>query len=51
VELGQTGPTGRVEALDPDVDPDGAVVAFGSVWIPSDSDALLYRYPAAALAP
>ena len=34
IELGATGPTGREEPLQHGLDPDGAVVAFGSVWIP-----------------
>ena len=50
VELGASGPTGRVESLADGLDPDGAVVAFGSIWIPWDNHAALYRYPADALA-
>jgi hypothetical protein len=51
VELGATGPTGRVEKLDDNLDPDYPVVAFGSIWIPWDSHAKLYQYPVDALAP
>lgn len=50
VELGANGPTGRVESLQDGLDPDGAVVAFGSIWIPWDNRASLYRYPVDALA-
>ena len=51
VELGATGPTGRVEPLEDGLDPDVPTVALGSVWIPWDNRAMLYRYPADALAP
>ncbi len=51
VELGRTGPTGRAETLDDGLDPDGPAIAFGSIWIPSDSKGVLYRYPVDALAP
>ena len=50
VELGASGPTGRVESLADGLDPDGAVVAFGSIWIPWDNHGALYRYPVDALA-
>lgn len=50
VELGASGPTGRVESLADGLDPDVAVVAFGSIWIPWDNHAALYRYPVDALA-
>ena len=51
VEIGPAGPTGREEDLAPGLDPDTPVVAFGSLWIPFDGHAALYRYPADALAP
>ena len=51
VELGPKGATGREEVLAPGLDPDNPIVAFGSLWIPFDSHAALYRYPADALAP
>ncbi len=50
VELGPTGPTGREEALQDGLDPDGAIIGFGSIWIPWDGKASLYRYPVDALA-
>ena len=50
VELGATGPTGRVEALEDGLDPDGAVEGFGSIWVPWEGKQTLYRYPADALA-
>jgi hypothetical protein len=49
IEIGPNGPTGREEALPPEVDPDSAVVAFGSIWIPSESDSTFYRFPTDAL--
>ena len=45
VEYDRTGPTGRVIDLPPDVDPDGLLVAFGSVWIRSDASGKVYRFP------
>ena len=51
IELGATGPTGREEPLQDGLDPDGAVVAFGSVWIPWETKGAMYRYPVNALAP
>ena len=50
IELGATGPTGREEPLQDGLDPDGAVVAFGSVWIPWETKGAMYRYPVNALA-
>jgi hypothetical protein len=50
-ELGPSGPTGRVERLDQGLDPDGAVVGFGSIWIPWEGPGKLYRYPVDGLAP
>jgi hypothetical protein len=51
IELGPGGAMGREEELAPGLDPDIPVVAFGSVWIPFDGHAALYRYPSDALAP
>ena len=50
VELRATGPTGREEPLQDGLDPDGAIVAFGSVWIPWETKGAMYRYPVDALA-
>jgi hypothetical protein len=51
IQIGPDGPTGREETLAPGLDPDIPVVAFGSIWIPFDNHAALYRYPSDALAP
>jgi hypothetical protein len=51
VELGRTGPTGRAETLHEGLDPDGPAIAFGSIWIPSEGEGVLYQYPVDALAP
>ena len=50
IELRATGPTGREEPLQDGLDPDGAIVAFGSVWIPWETKGAMYRYPVDALA-
>lgn len=50
-ELSAAGPTGREADLALGLDPDGPVVAFGSVWIPWDGRAGVYRYTAEPLAP
>lgn len=39
-----SGRSGQLELPD-GVDPDVAVVAFGSVWVPSESDRKVYRFP------
>jgi len=50
IELGASGPTGRTEPLQEGLNPDGAVVAFGSIWIPWETKGAMYRYPVDALA-
>ena len=49
IELAATGPTGREEPLQDGLDPDGAVVAFGSVWIPWEAKGAMYQYPVSGL--
>jgi hypothetical protein len=50
VELSPSGPTGRVEPTLEGLDPDGAIVAFDSVWIPWEGPGTLNRFPVGALA-
>ena len=49
VELSPAGPTGRVEPTVKGLDPDGAIVAFDSVWIPWEGPGTLNRFPVAGL--
>ncbi len=49
VELSPTGPTGRVAPTVKGLDPDGAIVAFDSVWIPWEGAGTLNRFPVEGL--
>jgi hypothetical protein len=51
VAYASNGTVDRVLDLPVDLDPDWAIVAFGSLWVPADQRGRVYRFPVDALAP